>query len=101
MIIDSRSIRLVFYLGSTAYHSCTPRQPIHTRKNTTQSPGSGQLYPISSFLYDAERLDLKENRLQDSANEGEGKKVHWLHVLGTKGDLWDRLRRMGRVTWYG
>ena len=46
-------------------------------------------------------LDLKDGRLKDAGNQGEGKTFHKLHVLGMTVDLWDRVRGLGSKTWKG
>ena len=45
-------------------------------------------------------LGSKEDMLQDSGKEGDNT-FHKVLVLGTDGDLWDRVRGLGSENWKG
>ena len=46
-------------------------------------------------------LYLKDDKLQDSGKQQEGKTFHKLHVSGMNDDLWDKGRGSGNDTWKG
>ena len=46
-------------------------------------------------------LELKQDKLQDSGKEVEGKMFQSWQVLGMKEDLWERVRGLDSMTWKG